>query len=267
MTVITSKSNEIIRYANNIKDKKFVREFGECLAESDKVIADLLSNNVSISTILVNNTKIAKFSHILNKFKGKVVHINQELCEYLSDSVTPSGIFAFVKVPYTHGDIIQSRSLVLDNLQDPTNLGAIIRSALAFGFKDIILVNSVFPYSSKVIRSSMGYVFNINMHEVDLVGLKRLINENNLTLICADMDGIDIRTFDVSNNYISLVIGNEGNGVSDEIRALCKHTVKINMLNNVESLNASVSASILMHYLSEGETLWVVTISGAKLKT
>ena len=103
-----------------------------------------------------------KFADILKIFKGKVYKINESISQYLTESVTSSGIFAFVKVN-DNSKIVGDKILVLDNLQDPSNLGSIIRSAMAFDFKSIIMINGVYPYSAKVIRSSMRYVFDINI--------------------------------------------------------------------------------------------------------
>ena len=251
MSIVTSKNNEIVKYAINIKDKKYSRLHGECLVETDKVIADLIANGVQISTILVVEDKQQKFNNILSNFSGKIVVIADTIARAITDSVTPSGIFAFAKIPTVNNAKLGSKVLVLDNLQDPANLGAILRSALAFGFTDILTINCTYPYSYKVIRSSMGYVFKIKMLDVTIEELKDLISAQNIQLICADMSGDDISKFTPNKANIAIVIGNEGKGVSSDVCALCSSTVSIPMKNNVESLNASVSASILMYYLKD----------------
>ena len=121
---------------------------------------------------------------------------------------------------------------------------------MAFDFKSIIMVNGVYPYSAKVVRSSMSYVFDINIISYNTTQLVDFLTENNYNLICADMSGKDLKKFK-SPDKMALVIGNEGNGVSDELRKLAKDVVKIPMANGVESLNAAVSASIIMYKLGE----------------
>lgn len=248
--LISSKQNDIIKYANSIKEPKYSKKYGECFVESEKVVNELVGRNI-VSTILVDENKTDKYKYILNVFKGKVYEITESISNYLTESVTSSGIFAFVKIP-NNTSVVGDRILVLDNLQDPSNLGAIIRSAMAFNFKSIIMISGVYPYSAKVIRSSMGYVFDINLISYNTTQLIDFLQKNKYNLVSADMSGVDLKGFK-AQYPLALVIGNEGNGVSSELKQLSKHVVKIPMDNNVESLNASVSASIIMYKLSLGE--------------
>jgi len=246
--LISSKQNDIIKYANSIKEPKYAKKYGECIVESEKVVNELVNKNI-VSTILIEQSKVDKFSYIFQNFKGKVYEITEAISNYLTESVTSSGVFAFVKIP-SNNDVVGDKILVLDNLQDPSNLGAIIRSAMAFDFKSIIMLNGVYPYSAKVIRSSMGYVFDINIISYNNTELIDFLNKKQYNLISADMSGQDLKTF--KPQYpLALVIGNEGNGVSPEIKKLSKNIVRIPMKNNVESLNAGVSASIIMYKLGE----------------
>ena len=185
---------------------------------------------------------------LINKFDTRVELISSSLVGYLSDSVTSDGVFAICRIPKVDSSF--SRCLVLDRIQDPTNLGAIIRSACAFGFDTIFSLNSVYPYSFKAIRSSMGQVFNVNMIDVSFEDLIEYKNKYKINFVVADMDGEDISTVNIeSNKNIAVIIGNEGQGVSEELLKLSNKTVSIPMRNNVESLNASVSAGIIMFLL------------------
>jgi len=144
---------------------------------------------------------------------------------------------------------VNGNVIILDNLQDPGNLGTIIRSAVAFNFDTIVLSdNSVDLYNPKVIRASEGMIFNINIKRCNLKEFIPTL-KNDYTLITTDVNGgKDIRNIKYQN--IALVIGNEGNGVSQEIADLCGEKVYIKMNNNCESLNAGVCASILMYEVS-----------------
>ena len=248
MVELTSKANPIVHHASELKDKKYVRQYGECLVESEKIVNELVDKGKA-TTLLVDSTKADKYAYITDKCDGSVHYISPKIAEYLADTATTSGIFAIVKVSFVSTDIVSGNAVVLDNLQDPSNLGAIIRSARAFGFNDIFLINSVFPYTLKTIRASMGYVFDVQMHDITYEGLRRMMNENDISLVVADMDGVPVNDFQ-PNGKVALVIGNEGNGISDEIKDMHLQTISIPMKNNVESLNASISASILMHYIS-----------------
>ena len=247
--LISSKQNDIIKYANSIKEPKYAKKYGECIVESEKVVNELVLKNM-ISTILIEKSKVGKFKYVLDNFKGKVYEITDSISKSLTESITSSGIFAFVKIP-NNKSIVGDKILVLDNLQDPSNLGAIIRSAYAFDFKSIVMLSGVYPYSAKVIRSSMGYVFDINLISFNnYTELLDFLGKNKYNLVCADMSGEELVKFK-SPKKIALVIGNEGNGVSETLINNASHIIRIPMHNGVESLNASVSASIIMYKLGE----------------
>ena len=119
------------------------------------------------------------------------------------------------------------------------------------GYDNIYLVDSVYPYSYKVVRSSMGYVFDINLIYVSYDELSKLKETDNFKIIVADMDGKDLSSVcKIQDNY-AIVIGNEGNGISSTMLDMADMVVSIPMQNGVESLNASVSASIIMYKLNE----------------
>lgn len=246
--LITSKQNSIVKYANLIKEAKHIKKYGECLVESEKVVKELVAKSL-VSTILVEENKADKFVGILNDFTGKVYLINDSVSNYLTDNITSSGIFGFVKIQEAQ-EVVGNKILVLDNLQDPSNLGAIIRSAMAFNFKTIVMLGGVYPYTPKIVRSSMSYVFSVNIISMNTAQLVDFLKENHYNLVCADMSGTELKLFKKPEK-IALVIGNEGNGVSDELMTMANSVVRIPMSNGVESLNAGVSASIIMYKLGE----------------
>lgn len=245
MIIINSKQNQLIKYALSIKEKKGIVKHNECLVESEKLVFDLVNSNHKVSAILCSENKVEKFSYILNQFKGKIYYISEQISKHLADSVTPSGIFAFVGVPNNPTFDKQSNYLVLDNLQDPTNVGALIRSAKAFGYNNICILGGFFPYTYKVIRSSMGYVFDVNIINMTVEQLKSL----NLPIYVGDMKGKDVSLIDKPKSPFAVAVGNEGQGISQQLFDICSNVVKIPMQNGVESLNASVSGGILMYNL------------------
>ncbi len=247
---ITSAQNSIIKDLISAKTKKGAQQLGACFVESEKVVKDCLRLNLNVLTIFIDETKQQKFADFLSY--NNVILISNQIAKLLSETVTTSGIFALVKIPEQQVFNFNSKFLVLDNLQDPSNLGSIIRSAVAFGYNQIINIGGVFPYLSKVIRSSMGYVFNINFLNVSLEEFLQLKQSNKFDLVSANLNGTSLSQFKPPKTF-GLVIGNEGNGVSKQIQNICNHTVTIPMKNNVESLNASISASILMYNLNKEE--------------
>lgn len=140
-----------------------------------------------------------------------------------------------------------ARYVLLDRLQDPGNMGSIIRTAAAFGYGGIIVTSgTVDPFSPKVVRSTAGYLSRL---EVFRLGDPEELAP--LTVIAADAAGTDIRSFAWPDHFV-LAVGNEGAGISQEIRALARRTVRIGMTEGVESLNAAVAAGILLYAASRG---------------
>ena len=145
-------------------------------------------------------------------------------------------------------DLSSDRVLLLDHISDPGNMGTIIRSAEAFGFSDIILTKGcVDIYNEKCLRASMGSVFRVNIIELNLEEISKL--KENYRFLSSHMEGIDVRKYDSSNDSIILAIGNEANGLSEDIRRLTDDFIKISMQGEIESLNAAIAASIMMNTL------------------
>ena len=140
----------------------------------------------------------------------------------------------------------QGRCLLLDGVSDPANVGAVIRTAAAAGYREIYLADCADPYAPKSVRASMSGIFFCKL----LCGTREAILETlgGVPLIAADMDGEDVFSF-VPPEKHCICIGNEGNGLSEEVRARAAHTVGIPMQHPVESLNAAVSAGIMMYLM------------------
>lgn len=242
--MITSKSNELIKKCLQIKQKKYSKQLGLCLVESLKLVKELDEKGLT-QTILVVESKYNLFSNS----KTRVEIVSDTVASLLSDAVTTDGVFAICKI-LNSSNIDYSKCIILDRIQDPTNIGAILRSACAFGYNTIFAIDSVYPYSFKSIRSSMGNIFNVNYIDIKLDDLIKLKSLHNIDFVVADMNGEDLSSFQKdSNKNIAIVIGNEGQGVSDEILKVSDKIVSIPMQNDVESLNASVSAGIIMYVL------------------
>ena len=239
---ITSVNNEIVKDLVKLNDKKNISNLA--LVESEKVVFELLNQN-KVNTLYIEE----KFLEKTSSFSVPTFVISKEISKKISSVVTPSGIFATVNIPKF--EELNSNFLVLENLQDPSNLGAIFRTALASNYKTIYLINSVCPYLPKVTRGSMGYNFKLNIKQFsnfeEFISFK---NEKNLFLISANLNGENIFNYDVKVKPFGIVIGNEGNGVSSAMQSICNDTVTIPMQNDVESLNAGISASLLMYLLN-----------------
>jgi len=237
--LIISKDNKIIKYAKKLLDKKFSKKEKKTLVESPKIINEL-QGFLDIECILVSE----KYQDLYINNKNKVYIISEQIVNYLSQTETTTGVFAIVNI--AQKDFDNNQYLILDNIQDPTNYGAICRSAVAFGFNNIFDINSTYAYSPKVTRCSMGNNFKCNIKPFDYNSLIEYCNSNQIELICCDMNGKDIKITRPASDKFAIIIGNEGNGVSEVLKQHATQIISIPMNNNVESLNASVSAGIVM---------------------
>ena len=243
--LIESKDNKIIKYIIKLQDVKYSIIENKTLVESPKLIIDLINNGIEIDYILISSDIKDKYlDYGFDKYK--IIEITPKLAKLVSNTETTTGVFAVVSIPKNKK--LNSNYLVLDNLQDPSNLGAILRSAVAFNFKNVILINSCYPYSMKVSRSSMGNNFKCNLIKMQIEELFKFIKEDNIHLISCDINGNDIKNSRPTKNNFAIIIGNEGRGISKELKDASNEIIKIPMDVTVESLNASVSAGIIMYH-------------------
>ena len=210
-----------------------------------KIIKDAIKNNsIKIDCILTS------LDSLPFDFSGKIFKTDDKTIEQLSDTKTPQKVLC---VAYYTQDVVvapKTNFLVLDGLQDPGNVGTLIRSAFASGFSFVYLVDSVKKSNAKLIRSSVGAVFDSKVFELSREEFVAFSQKNNLNLLKCDMNGENIFNFK-TDKQVGVVIGNEGQGVSKEISNLCKQSVKIPMMPGIESLNAGVSGSIIMYEINK----------------
>lgn len=236
--VISSKENPTIKRIASLAEKKYRREYGEYLVEGVKSVNECISAGKEITNVVCT-------AQYANRFP-QAITVTDELFSRISTEKTPQGVLATVKIRQATAAAPAGDCLLLDRVQDPGNVGTIIRTANAAGYKDLYLVNCADPYSPKAVRASMGGIFNVNVYECTygqafgaLEGVK---------IIVADMNGESVFSFRTPERFC-LCIGNEANGVGEEVVFRSDHTVKVPMEKSCESLNAAVSAGILMYVL------------------
>lgn len=233
-----------------IKDlKKQKRENSSLLfLDNFKIIKDALSSGLKAKYIFVCD-------EALNIWKEDVVYkVDCQTIEQLSDSKTPQGVVCVVDYIQHIVEKPKTDFLVIDSLQDPGNVGTLIRTATACGFEYIYLLDSVKISNSKLVRSSVGTVFQSKIMSLSKEEFIRLAKKWNLYLVMADMDGENIfKTSFNKENLIGVVVGNEGQGVCDAIASICSKSVKIPMKDGVESLNASISGAIIMYEIAKNK--------------
>lgn len=238
--IITSVNNEFIKEIVKLKEKKYRDLTNTFLIEGLHLVNEAINNNL-IKVIFV----LEDFSFDTN---FKKIIVSREAMKKLSDNPSLPKIMAIVEKKKEES--IGNKVVILDRVQDPGNLGTIIRSATAFNFDTIILSNdSVDLYNSKVVRSTQGMLFNINILRRDIKEEITNLKSKNYLILGTDVyNGSDVSKYTVNKKF-ALVLGNEGTGVSEEVKSLCDDNLYIKMNSNCESLNVSVAASILMYEL------------------
>ena len=178
------------------------------------------------------------------------LYVSREVMKKIASTDTPPKVMAVVYKKKEEGDIGE-KILILDNIQDPGNLGTIIRSAVAFNIDTIVLSNdTVDLYNPKVVRSNQGMMFHINIIKRNPISfINKLKNDGYKIVGTKVTNGHDVRESSIYSHF-ALVIGNEGRGISRDIDDLCDEYLYIRMNENCESLNASVAASILMYEIN-----------------
>ena len=238
-------TNAEIKNIKKLKDKKYRKSSGLFLVEGVKLCKEVLNSKYEIKYTLSCSEEFKDYPNF--------TFVDYDVLKTIATTQTPQEIICVCEMPKLLDDLPKGNSLILDNLQDPGNLGTLIRSALAFGFNDIYFVNTVDIFSEKVIRSSMGAIFKISAHNVTedyIIDNKSDICE---ILIGTDLNSSKLDNVNVNNKKVAVIIGNEGNGVSKKLLNSTDINITLEMTDKVESLNAGVAGSILMYELYKGE--------------
>ncbi len=231
--MIESLVNPKIKYAMKLKQKKYRTEFSQFLVEGSHLVEEAIKSNM-ISVLFSTQTEI--YPDI------ETYQISEQVMLKLSDLNSSQGVIAICNKPEIRE--LSDKLLILDNIQDPGNMGTLIRTAAAFGFNTIISEESVDFYNEKVIRSSQGALFYVNIIDKDIIKFIKTHNEYHYFGTDVLM-GKDIRDIDFSDEKIAVILGNEGNGVRESIKELVNNNINIPMIST-ESLNVGIAGGILM---------------------
>lgn len=260
MQVITSKDNETVKQIKKLKEKKF-RDAENCfIVEGIKLVEEAILENQIIKNIVIcedcvnDGTIEAKLLFKIAKFN--CIYVSKKVFDTISEVNSPQGIMAVVEKNNKDSLVDYSEDIIvaLDNLQDPGNLGTILRTIDSANLKQVIVTkNTVDFYNSKVVRSTMGAIFRVKKIETDnLVQTLEEIKKNGFEVMCTALDGNE-SIYDMNFNKKVIIIGNEANGVSKEVQNIADKKVKIPMLGKTESLNASVAAGIMIYEYVRGK--------------
>ena len=239
--IITSLDNSKIVEVSKLSDKKYRKQTGKYVIEGVRLVEDAIKYGANIVAVYVKESVSDKFAY------ANQTVVSDKVFAKICDTVNNQGVLAVAEKKNNSLLPPIGNSLVLDCLQDPGNVGTLIRTAVACGFTDIYAVNTVDLYSPKVLRSAMSAHFCINLHECENVEQVYEQLQNVETVAC-DMNGDNIFEARFDGN-VALVLGNEGNGLSEYAKKHCNLTVSLPMANNFESLNVAVAGSVIMYQI------------------
>lgn len=252
--VITSKDNDTIKFLKKLKDKKYRDQENAYIIEGAKLIKEAIQENIKIKMIILCDgcsTENAIDSDLKYEIaKYECICVSEKIFLSLTNVVNPQGILAVVEKNSNSNEIDYNDDLflILDDLQDPGNMGTILRTADSINLKQIIVSKgSADVYNPKVVRSTMGAIFRIKVIESD--DLSKTIKEmkkHKIKVVATSLQ-TDKSIYDISYEKTAIVIGNEANGVSERVFETVDEKVKIPMAGKTESLNASVATAIVLY--------------------
>ncbi|MBQ6181431.1 MAG: RNA methyltransferase [Ruminococcus sp.] len=259
--IITSKDNPVIKLYQKLSSSKKERlQYGLFVLEGLRITEDALKEESSITHLILTRKAEEKFGQQLFQADlrdTKTIVISNELGNRIASTDTTQGVFAICRMPVMRSvsqlTSVGGKFVVLSGLQDPGNVGMIIRTADALGLDGVIMSGSCELFSPKVIRSTMGSVFRMRIAvENDEDVLFAALAENSVTASAAviDKDALPVTECSFEGNQ-AVFIGNEGNGLNPETAARCSRKIIIPMHGNINSLNAAMAAGILMWELKK----------------
>lgn len=241
--MITSKENTKYKLWLKLSKKKYRQKEQLFLIEGEHLVIEAKKAGVLVDVLLCEGTTF--------EIDSPTTYIAKPLFEKLASTVTSTGIMAVCCMQ--EGDIKKhNRLLLVDGIQDPGNLGTLIRSALAFGFDGLVMSeDTVDIYNEKVVRSTQGALFNLPLSRKNLIDYVIELQKLDVIVYATTLSDDALLMREVqSTEQMAFIVGNEGSGIRESLIATCDGNVIIEMTPQVESLNVGVAGSILMHYFS-----------------
>jgi TrmH family RNA methyltransferase len=255
---LASAQNSLLKRIRSLHERSARQSAGLFLIEGEKVLAEALRHNISIEAIVISEEHVESLKNKFGPLNIDVHSVPQQLFKSLVTTTSPCAVVAIGRMQTASLDEFAGLSpltlVVLENLQDPGNLGTIMRSALAFGADGLILIQSVDPFNPKVVRSAMGALFALplviasNIEEV-----MSFLRQENIESVALNPEASQTLTGMNFSKKTALLIGNEGSGLSKRADQLADKHASIAVSDKVESLNAAVAAAVVLFHLSQAE--------------
>lgn len=240
---ITSRSNRLVKELRELQTKRKARyENRTFVCDGVKLLGEAVQSGMKIKYVFAEEG-IALNPEWVEKYD--VYTAPREIMEHISTLECTQGVIFCCEMPESSG-IEGEQVLILDHLQDTGNLGTVIRCADAFGISTVVLDGTADPYNPKTVRAAMGALFRVKLCSMDSLCAIDLLKEKNIPTYAATLTDKAVDIAKVSLKNAAVVIGNEGNGVSERVEDACAKHIILPMSGNAESLNASVAAGIIM---------------------
>lgn len=254
MQVITSKDNEMIKNIRKLKEKKYRDLTGKYIIEGIRILKEAIEENAKIDTIVVcedySRDGIIDTKLLYEIAKYNCIYVDRKVFLALTDVQNPQGILAVIEKESSEDNIDYTQDIIviLDGIQDPGNLGTIIRTIDSAGLSQVIVSKETADtYNPKVVRSTMGAIFRVKTIESDnLINTIKNLKKHKFQIMATSLN-TQQNIYHIEYDKVGIVIGNEGNGVTKEVLEASDMKVKIPMLGKTESLNASVATGIILY--------------------
>ena len=239
--VINSTSNEKVKYFKKLRDKKYIYENKKFIVEGFHLVEEALKKNL-VELIILEETEVFETDI-------ETIYVTKEILKNISLLESTPTIMGVCRFPEENVELGE-KVVILDGVRDPGNVGTIIRNSVAFNIDTVVLSkDSVSKYNDKLIRSTEGMIFNINVIEKDIQSTIKELKEKGIVVVGTSLNTSKyLEQIDKSEKY-GIIFGNEGTGIKEKTLSLCDSVVKIKMNNNCESLNVAVSSGIVLHYM------------------
>ncbi|HAT4362812.1 TPA: RNA methyltransferase [Clostridium perfringens] len=249
MLEIESKNNNLFKEIKKLKEKKHRIKSNKYLIEGLRFVEEAIKSKVSIDSIIFTESFKEKNPELFLKINEniKLIQMNEALLKQLCSTENPQGIVGVINMQNKE---LKSGELVVlvDKVQDPGNMGTIIRTAHAAGAAGIVMTKgTVDIYNDKTLRSTMGSIFYIPIVEDDSLDFVKLLKKEGYKLVVSSLQGKNNFFEENLQGKVMIAVGNEGNGVSDKVYDIADIKVKIPMPGEAESLNVAVATSIMIY--------------------
>lgn len=251
MKEILSTKNELIKKVVKLHRRKERQKEKQYIMEGFHLVEEAYRNGSKIKYIFVTHKAYQQYLTFFESLSEQFILVSEEIMSKLSDLPTPQGIIAVIEMSVTDLDIDQGKWLLLDCVQDPGNVGTMIRTADAAGFDGVILgAGCADIYATKTLRSMQGSQFHLQVVQADLIQVIRHLKAVQIKVYATELNKEAKQYQELPyHENVAIIMGNEGQGVRSEILKLADESVYIPIYGQAESLNVGVAAGIMMYEL------------------